>query len=325
MLGRISHRNLLIVIAVCNLVLWVAVAAAVGLVVSDKVDLGVETLIRERQATVVVIWEQAVARTSKATAIPTVLATDPTPVKTRVARAGITREALVRTPAATAPSAAITAPRPRTMPSPTRPVRPNRDQTSRAVPTPSPTRPIGPTQDQPSRTTPKPSPTPRQPTPLPTETPVRSPLLMSEPTFNNLTRMGQEMNRSAEGRPVQIRYSEAMLNHEIQTWVQKDESLPYRNVHADLKRGGAVVTADVTVLGFEVDVEIVGTVEVRDCRPHMEIQSISMAGVLTPGFVKDRAKETLLEALNWYPADYPLCLQQIVLEEERVTVYGYRR
>lgn len=148
---------------------------------------------------------------------------------------------------------------------------------------------------------------------------------MSEPTFNNLTRMGQEMNRSAEGRPVQIRYSEAMLNDEIETWVQSNESLPYRDVRVDLKRDGVVVTADVTVLGFEVDVEIVGTMEARDCRPHMEITSISMAGVLTPGFVKDQAKEMLLESLNWYPADYPLCLQQIVLEEERVTVYGYRR
>jgi hypothetical protein len=29
--------------------------------------------------------------------------------------------------------------------------------------------------------------------------------------------------------------------------------------------------------------------------------------------------------MTWYPADYPLCLEQIVLEETRLTCYGYRR
>jgi hypothetical protein len=57
----------------------------------------------------------------------------------------------------------------------------------------------------------------------------------------------------------------------------------------------------------------------------MEIETISIAGVLTPGFVKDRIKVMLLEALEWYPANYPLCLEQIVLEEDRATIYGHRR
>jgi hypothetical protein len=47
--------------------------------------------------------------------------------------------------------------------------------------------------------------------------------------------------------------------------------------------------------------------------------------VLTPGFVKERVKEMFLTLLEWYPKDYLLCLEQIVLEEDRASVYGHRR
>jgi hypothetical protein len=66
-------------------------------------------------------------------------------------------------------------------------------------------------------------------------------------------------------------------------------------------------------------------VVVEDCRPQMEVYSISIAGVLTPGFVKERVKEMFLTLLEWYPKDYLLCLEQIVLEEDRASVYGHRR
>ena len=107
--------------------------------------------------------------------------------------------------------------------------------------------------------------------------------------------------------------------------LRRNPTLPYQDVRVDLKRDGVVMTGRVTVLGFDVDTEAAGTVAVRDCVPQMEIETISIAGVLTPGFVKDQIQDMILEALAWYPADYPLCLEQIVLEETRATVYGYRR
>jgi hypothetical protein len=48
-------------------------------------------------------------------------------------------------------------------------------------------------------------------------------------------------------------------------------------------------------------------------------------GLFTPNFLKSQIRKLILDALSWYPPDYPLCLQQIVLEEDRATVYGYRR
>jgi hypothetical protein len=46
---------------------------------------------------------------------------------------------------------------------------------------------------------------------------------------------------------------------------------------------------------------------------------------MTPALFKDKIGEMIHQAMAWYPADYPLCLEQIVLEETRATVYGYRR
>jgi len=36
-------------------------------------------------------------------------------------------------------------------------------------------------------------------------------------------------------------------------------------------------------------------------------------------------QDMVFEAMAWYPQDYPLCLEEIVLEDIGATVYGYRR
>lgn len=303
MLRGISRSSFIIVLAACNLLFWVAVAAGVGLAVSREVDLGVETLIREQQATAVKAWQQVASGAPRVTVVPT--------MATAVA-AMVTPE-----PTAVEIGAVQTS------------VAQASEPTATETPYPSPTLTSAPTSTPRTRPTenlaPVPTPSPEPPTPAPTETPVKNLLLISDDTFSNLAHMGEEMNRSATGRPVLIRYSEAMLNSEIASMIESNPDLPYRNVQVDLKRDLVVVTGDVMLLGFELSTEIEGTVLVEDCRPHTEIQAISIAGVLTPGFVKDQAKEMLVEALDWYPADHPLCLEQIVLEEERATVYGHRR
>jgi len=290
----VSRSSLLIVLAACNLLFWVAVAAGVGLAVSREVDLGVETLIREQQATVVQAWQQVASGAPRITAAPTratARAALATPESTAV-EIGAVQTSVAQ---AAEPTATVTA-----HPSPT----------FTSAPRTLPTENLGPT---------------RTPAPTPTETPVKSPLLISDDSFSSLAQLDEEMSISAAGRPVLIRYSEAMLNSEIAAMVESNPDLPYRNVRVDLKRDRVVVTGDVMLLGFELSTEIEGTVFVEDCRPHTEIQAISIAGVLTPGFVKEQAKEMLVEALDWYPENSPLCLEQIVLEEEGATVYGYRR
>ncbi len=299
----VSRSSFLVILAACNLLFWVAVAAGVGLAVSREVDLGVETLMREQQATAVNAWQQVISRAPRVTAVPamaTAVVALATPEATAV-EIDVIQTSVARTDEPTATETAY--------PSPTFTSAPN--PTPRAQPT--------------ENLAPAPTPSPEPPTAAPTETLVKNLLLISDDTFSNLAHMGEEMNRSAAGRPVLIRYSEAMLNNEIASMIESNPDLPYRNVQVDLKRDLVVVTGDVMLLGFELSTEIEGTVLVKDCRPHTEIQTISIAGVLTPGFVKDQAKEMLVEALDWYPVDHPLCLEQIVLEEERATVYGYRR
>jgi hypothetical protein len=162
-------------------------------------------------------------------------------------------------------------------------------------------------------------------TPLPAETPLRSPLLMTDPGLDGLTHLDAEMGRSDVGRPVQIRYGEAALNREIAALLGQYPNLPYDDVQVKLGRDQIVAEGVVALLGVEVNTEIVGIVQADDCLPEVRIDTVAVAGVLTPGFFRDQIKEIILESLSWYPADYPLCLEQIVLEEGRVTVYASRR
>ena len=266
-----SRRNTrwvwLALFALANLLFWVGTAAAVGLILSDRLDLGMEALAREGQATAVALWKQVIPRAAQPTSMPapTMLAETPPPT-----------EAVEVAPQATATPATTLPP----------------DDT---------------------------------PTPEPEATQVRTPLLLADPEISSLAALDAEMSRSAPNRAVQIRYQEDALNREIAVLWTNNPELPFRDVHVDLQRDHVVITGRTTVLGFEVKAEVTGSVSVQECRPQLEIETVSVAGVMTPQFVKDQVEEIILEAMAWYPADYPLCLEQIVLEETRATVYGYRR
>ncbi len=275
--NRVSRWSCLTIFAALNLVLWIVVAAGVGLLASDAVDLGVETLIREARVTAIALWHQMPTRISEAVYRPTAEDGSPQPAETR-----------------------------------------SLETSSEAVATPFDT----PTPAQFPFTNPPARPTA---TPPPAETPLRSPLLMTDPGLEGLLRLDAEMGRSDVGRPVQIRYGEAALNREIAALLAQYPNLPYHDVQVKLGRDEIVAEGIVKLLGVEVSTEIVGIVQADDCLPEVQIETVALAGVLTPGFFRDQIKGIITESLSWYPADYPLCLEQIVLEEGRVTVYASRR
>jgi hypothetical protein len=275
--NRLSRWSCLTIFAALNLVLWIVVATAVGLVASDVVDLGVETLIREGRVTAIALWYQVPTRISGAVGRSTAEAGPPIPAATR-----------------------------------------SLETTSAAVATPFPT-------PAPAQVSPTVAPARPAATPLPTEALLRSALLMTDPGLDGLMQLDAEMRRSDVGRPVQIRYGEAALNREIATLLDQYPNLPYRDVQVELGRDQITVEGTVDLLGVELNTEIMGIVQAEDCLPEVQIDTVALAGVLTPGFFRDQIKEIVLESLSWYPADYPLCLEQIVLEEGRVTVYASRR
>ncbi|MFN2165922.1 MAG: hypothetical protein ACK2U9_06640, partial [Anaerolineae bacterium] len=97
------------------------------------------------------------------------------------------------------------------------------------------------------------------------------PLLLADPTLSELMALDTEIRRSAEGRPVQIRYQEAALNKEITAALASNPELPYKNVQAELESDAVTLTGDVTVLDVKVSTVIEGRVLAQDCLPVVEI------------------------------------------------------
>lgn len=276
--------------ALMNLVCWVGGAVGVGLVVGERVDLGVETLIRQGQATAVSAWRQASQRVARATATPE--PAGPTEVPPQ---AGTMEPGPTATPGQAAPSASGPTSQPGATPAPAGT---------------SATEPLAPTAGR---------------SPEPQATLIRSPLLLADPEITSLSRLDAEMSRSAPDRAVQIRYSEETLNREIAALWRNNPELPYRDVQVDMQPGQVAVTGKVTVLGFAVRAKALGQVVAENCVPRLKMESLSVAGIMTPKFVKDQVQEMIFEAMAWYPEDYPLCLEEIVLEDTKATIYGYRR
>ena len=283
--NRNGRWILLTLFAMANLVFWAGVAVAVGLAVRPGLDLGLEARIREAQATAAAFWDQRGQPPPNPTATPEPDAANPLPAATL--SPGEEPLAAVVTP--TSPGAASTS-----LPGATR--------------------------------SPESGPEPTgQPAAVPAATLVSSALLLADPTLSNADSFDAEMARSAPERPVQIRYQESMLNAEIAALWENNPDLPYRDVWVDLQRDQVVITGRITVLGFGVRGKVTGQVVARDCVPVLQIKRMDIAGVLTPSFVRDQVEKMVQEAMTWYPADYPLCMEHIVLEETRATVYGYRR
>jgi hypothetical protein len=317
-----GHRRwtLLGVLAAANLGLWVGVSCLVGLCAGDGVDLGVETLVRRVQATAVTSWSEAAGASGLS--------------------GGRLQQAVesVASPAVAMANDSADAPAEAASPG-TAPLLPDQQGTPGAggpapVLEPSSLAVSGdgapdtvPLQPEAQRSAGPPvaaSPASAEPARA-TDGALNSPLLLVEPRFSSLTALDAEMERSATGRPVQIRYGEEALNQEIAALWLNNPGLPYRNVQVDLLHNGLAISGQVTVLGFQMDAHVEGNIVVQDCQPKLRVDSVSMAGVLVPRFVRSRVAAMAQEAMTWYPADYPLCLEQIVLEETRLTCYGYRR
>jgi hypothetical protein len=272
-------------LALANLIVWMTLAVLLVIVLSDAVDLGAETVIRERQATAVAILGR-IPDSVQGRVKP-----DPGPGTPFGHDMGPTGDR-------------------------TDPVEP---VTATAMVTPSAS------QEPTLASDSSPLPAAQPPTAQPEATLDSSPLLLADPELSNPGDLNHRMAGSAAGRAVQIRYREAALNQEIQTLLQNNPKLPYRDVTVDLKRGYAIISGTVSAFGFKVDTQVLGTITADDCVPQMEIKSITVEGIFTPRFVKSQIKKLVSEALAWYPPEYPLCLDAIVLEEDRATVYGYRR
>ena len=311
---RGSRWSLLVIFAACNLLFWIAVAAGVGVMASDMVDLGVESFLREKQATVVALSElgsELPSRTPGPTTEPAatrtladeeqtsgaVVATEPaaTSATSSASRSTPTAAAVAATAAKMTPYATRTQPAPAVT----------------FAPTPQPTR----------ATSSYPPPASQEPS----AKLASAPLLLADPSLNELMGLDAEIRESATGRPVQIRYQETALNNELAVMLASDPDLPYQNVQADLERDSVTLTGDVSVMDISVSTVIKGRVLAQDCLPVVEISSVSVGGILTPAFVRNQVTEVVEDAFAWYPADYPLCLEQIVLEDGRATIYGSTR
>lgn len=330
-----GRRYWLIVMALGNLVLWVAIAAAVGLLVSDQVDLGVETELRQVQATAMAAWRGLSQRELALPGRATPPASNPFPSPPSLATAQPNPTSSVAGPetdpaGAEEPTTAGTtsggeATESKTAEATAAPASSagNASQPGLAAPLPPRTEAagdasaVGASQGTAQRA--------GRLSPEPTPMLLIRPLLLADPEFHDLAALNAEMARSAPGRVVQIRYQEAMLSQEIRTLCEKNPDLPFRNVQADLGRDQLILTGGTTFLGFQINARVSVSVTVRDCRPEMEIETITLAGIIAPKAVENRIEHLIAEAMTWYPADYPLCLEQIVVEDTRATIYGYRR
>ena len=288
----------LLFLAVTNLMLWVDLAVVVWQIASDDMNLDLETLIRKGQAAASAYLSEPAATEPAWVAAPTV-ARPTGPVVGLVVTAENTPEHQVRP---TGQANVLPTLQPTKLPS----------LGSHA------------------------SPAALQPTTIPrpevtptawhhSAAPAAGPIILVDPEFSGLMQANSDLDSAPAGQRVQLRYEEGVLNQEIAALLAQSPDLPYRNVQVQLEPDRVVVTGEVTVLGIDLSAELLGRLGVENCAPRVDVQAVSVGGILTPRFIKNQAATIVLDALDWYPADSPVCLDGIVLEDGAVTVYGYRR
>lgn len=299
---RWNGRKLwLAVLATANLAIWGTVAYGVSLIAGDRLDLGIESSVRQVQETAIASWNAS--RPGSAASGPAGTAgSAPGPAMLpgiSSAPAGEAAAWVVSTPQPGAPE---------TEPTSAAAADPGAD--SGAFPTPAPPGSASPEEAAQASAG---------------AAAASAPLILADPPLSDLASLDQEMAGSAVGRTVQIRYLETTLNQEIAALLAASSGMPYQNVHVDLGAEQVVVKGDVLLLGLELEVEVRGTLSARGCRLHFEDRSVKIGRLFTPVTIRNGVRVLLDEALGWYPADYPLCIDGIVLQEDRATLYGHRR
>jgi len=323
-----SRSGLLTAFVIANLVFWILVAVAVGVLASDLVDLGIESFFRESGSALVSLGvapppsgDTAQAVAPGATAPQAALVE---PVEPAEEGAGF-KESGEGTLAPSGPTPARTEPEEPAgaggNPAPSTEMTPYATRTPR-------TQSGAPAEAVPAQPTIAPTQAPANQaagSSLPSPAPEAGPLLLVDPDVDRLNRLDAEIQQSAVGRPFEIRMAESALNEQLTVALARYGELPYTGVSADLKPGQVVLSGKVRVIGLEVPAEVRGTVVAVGCRPAVQIDSVTVGGILTPKFVKQQVVQLVEDSLDWYPADYPLCIEQIVIEENRAILYGSRR
>ena len=277
----------LTLLAIGNFVVWVALAVIVAVLISDRVDLGLETSLRTYQATAIAQWRSDAARPTEAT--------------DQLARGD---EAFQPLQPDTLPWRPTSAPEgmKREEPPTSSGIEIERGEQVELFP-------------------PEAGFSSAQTGPLPLET-LGPFSLVTNPSLESLA---VELTRSSMGQVVEIQYEEPALNQEIIALLENHPEQPYQLSWIDLKPGGIILTGSSRVWGVPVSIRVEGTLTVERCRPKAEVQSVYIAKVLAPQFAREWVTSRILETMAWFPADYPLCLHEIRLEEERMILYGIRR
>lgn len=277
----------LTLLAVGNLVFWVALAVIVAMLVSDRVDLGLETWLRTYQATAIAQWSPGASRSAGVAEQPLPGSETPQPRGT---------DALARHPTPT-------------------PAEVNRED---SLSTPSID--IEGAQENPSH--PEPGVLSAQSTAWDSESWSRSSLLITNPALEALS---VQLGHSTVGRRVEIQYEESVLNQEIVALLKNHSEVPYQLSWIDLEPEGIILTGSSRVWGVPVSIRVQGTLTAERCRPKVEVRAVYIARVLATRFAQEWVTTRILETMDRFPADYLFCLQEVRLEEGRLILAGVRR
>ncbi len=314
MCGRCPRWGWLLLIATANLVVWLGLAYAVATLAGDGVNLGMEAYLRQGQATAVTyLGTGQAARTSTAQARAAGLA-EPTTLGNPPLDAGEP----VSSPSSARPA------------SPSAEPLPGSDLFSAGPQSASPTEPgqaggeARPSQPA-GATRPAQAAGGAQAASASAQVASGRPIVLAEPAFRELMAANSSLEQAGSGRQVRIHYLEETLNQEIAALLAANPGLPYGDVRVHLQPDRVVVSGRVVVLGLDLNAELLGTLLAENCEPRVDVQAVSVGGLLTPRFIKNQASALVFKALDWYPPDAPLCLEQIVVEDGALTVYGYRR
>jgi hypothetical protein len=156
----------------------------------------------------------------------------------------------------------------------------------------------------------------------PTALPAAPPVALDDPPLAELAALDAELRAWPPGRLVQVSYSQAALNRELAALLAVNPQVPLRDLRAELSWDQIKLAGTLLLLGFEVPVQAEGRVMAVDCRPRVQVDALTAGRLPAPGLVRDEVFGLLQQWIQWVPTDYPLCLQDVVLSDEMVTVIG---
>jgi len=151
------------------------------------------------------------------------------------------------------------------------------------------------------------------------------PLIIQDPTPEELEALGQELYTLKSGHLVEIVLHEGAAQSLVEHYLTQYPDLPVTNLSVRFHQDELGLIGDVNMSGLALKAEARLQIWALNCGPQARIVRVTVGGFFSPKALRDQLAQVLEKALIYNPEDLSICVEEITIQPGIMTIRGTTR